>query len=266
MSTSGDMLIHGQQQWRDATLNARMNINSLLRAAGVTRRDPTTGSYTSASAESAFDPSNIMDPTTGKPRELTDQEKADLMSGTTYGSVGGFSEAYQAGSNTAGDTAAATASAGLGSGGLAAQRQELALASTKEGVGKVTASLGAGVGEQYGNLGTSYADYQDSITAAAIQKGTETVVDPTTEPAAPTAPTLPGVANSAGGVIPINERQSYNVKGVPKGTAIPAKPVLGQTFKGDGGVTWVYRNQPKGAGWYKKTPVAFDSNAVSMIT
>ena len=266
MTVSADMLIRGQQQWNDATLAAKSNINSLLRAAGVVRRDPTTGDYTSASAESAFNPNNIMDPTTGKPRQLTEQEKADLMSGTTYGSVGGFSEAYQAGSNTAGDVAANTASAGLGSGGLARQRQELALANTKSGVGKVTAGLGEGVGEQYGNLGTSYKDYQDNITAAAVQKGTETVVAPTTEPDAPTAPTLPGVPNSAGGIIPIKERQAYTEKGTPRGTAIPEKPVLGQTFQGNGGIIWVYRNQPKGAGWYKKTPAAFDSNAVSMIT
>jgi len=266
MSVSSDMLLRGQTQWADANLAAKSNINALLRAAGVVRRDPTTGNYTSASAESAFDPSNIMDPTTGKPRQLTDQEKADLMSGTTYGSVGGFSEAYQAGSNTAGDVAANTASAGLGSGGLAAQRQELALASTKGGVSKVTAGLSEGVGEQYGNLGTSYVNYQDNITSAKIQEGTETVVAPTTEPDAPMAPTLPGAPNSSGGIIPIKERQSYKEKGTPKGSGIPTKPVLGQTFKGSGGVIWVYRNQPKGAGWYKKTPIAGDTNAVAMIT
>lgn len=190
MSTSSDMLARGQQQWNDATTNARMNIDSMLRAAGVVKRDPATGAYTSQSASDAFNPSSLMD-ANGKPKTLSSEEMASMTSGTTYGSVGGFSETYQAGANTAGDTAANTASAGLSGGGLAAQRQELALASTKAGVKDVTTSLMGGIGTQYGNVATGYNDYQTNISDATTLAASETTVDPTATPAA-----LPSIKDS----------------------------------------------------------------------
>ena len=183
MSTSSDMLRRGDEQWRDATSNARMNIDSMLRAAGVVKRDPATGNYTSQSASNAFNPNSLMD-ANGKPKTLSSEEMASMTSGTTYGSVGGFSEAYQAGANMAGDTAANTASAGLSGGGLAAQRQELALASTKAGVKEVTTSLQGGVGTQYGNVATSYNDYQTNMADATTLAASERTVDPTTTPEA----------------------------------------------------------------------------------
>ena len=193
MSASSDMLARGQQQWNDATTNARMNIDSMLRAAGVVKRNPATGDYTSQSASDAFNPSSLMD-ANGKPKTLSSEEMASMTSGTTYGSVGGFSEAYQAGANTAGDTAANTASAGLSGGGLAAQRQELALASTKAGVKDVTTSLMGGLGTQYGNVATGYNDYQTNISDATTLAASETTVDPTATPTTPAA--LPSIKDS----------------------------------------------------------------------
>jgi hypothetical protein len=54
-----------------------------------------------------------------------------MTAGTSYGAEGGYSEAYQAGANVAADQAMQSRSRGLGKGGLASQRQELALMQTQ---------------------------------------------------------------------------------------------------------------------------------------
>ena len=64
---------------------------------------------------------------------------------------------------------------------------------------------------------------------------------------------LPLRKNTKGGIVKAASRGNYKDKVNPKGANLPKNPKAGQSFKGKGGVTSVYRpGGPKGAGWYKK--------------
>jgi len=64
---------------------------------------------------------------------------------------------------------------------------------------------------------------------------------------------LPLRKNTAGGIVKATNRGNYKTKVNPKGGNLPKNPKAGQSFKGKGGVTSVYRpGGPDGAGWYKK--------------
>lgn len=179
-----------------------------------------------------------------------------MASGISYGSEGAYSEAYQAGGNIAADQAMQSRRRGLGGGGLAAQRQELALMQTQGGAAGVTRALLTGVGTEYANtqqaISTEGQRLIDAAAASATtQANTGSIVAPDSSVTPPSA-TTPNAPNTAGGILPVNEREAYTMKGSPEGTEIPKKPALGQTFKGSSGIIWIYRSQPKGKGWYKK--------------
>ena len=222
----------GGAQFQAALANSQNAINALLRQAGVTGN---TSDYSAAGAVGGG--------------------AAPTLGNISYGAEGAFSEAYQAGGNIAAEQAMQSRSRGLGGGGLAAQRQELALMQTQQGAGDVTRGLAEGIGAQYGVAQQTNAD--EIMRLAAVQAASAdaiaaggSITNP--EVAAPTDP-LAGIApNTSGGILPVGERAVYKKKGTPGGTGVPSNPPLGQIFKGDGGVTWVYRNQPNGPGWYKK--------------
>jgi hypothetical protein len=247
MSTLGTNLQTGGAQWLAALKNGQNNVNSLLRQAGVIRPDGTSA----GGVGGAFDPANLVAGET-----LTPEQIASMTAGTSYGAEGAYSEAYQAGGNVAADQAMQSRRRGLGGGGLAKQRQELALMQTQGGAANVTQALLTGLGEQYGNVNQAYANETQRITdeqvkaadeAAAIGSVTNPEVDPTT--VAPTA-FLP---NSVGKPVATSNRGNYTKKGTPQGSNVPKNPKPGMAFKGNGGVTFVYRSKgPKGRGWYHK--------------
>lgn len=166
----------GGAQFQAALANSQNAINALLRQAGVTGD---TSGYSAAGAVGGGG--------------------APTLGTLSYGPEGAFSEAYQAGGNIAAEQAMQSRSRGLGRGGLAAQRQELALMQTQQGAGDVTRALAEGIGTQYGAAQQADVDERirmaDAATKAAdvaAATGSITNPDAVSSVAAVGPPTEPG--------------------------------------------------------------------------
>jgi len=231
-STLTSNLQTGGAQYQTAIRNSQNAVSSLLNQAGIIM----PGGGAASGVGGAFDPYNMISGT------MSPEDLAKTIAGTSYGAEGAYSEAYQAGGNIAAEQAMQSRSRGLGGGGLAAQRQELALMQTQGGAADVTKGLVQGLGEQYGISQQANLDEiqrrADAKTAAAnlaAERGTIT------------NPNLPTT------IISVADRANYTKKGTPRGSDVPKNPKPGQPYKGDGGVSFVYRPQgPKGPGWYTK--------------
>jgi hypothetical protein len=166
----------GGAQFQAALANSQNAINALLRQAGVTGD---TSGYSAANAVGGGG--------------------APTLGTLSYGPEGAFSEAYQAGGNIAAEQAMQSRSRGLGRGGLAAQRQELALMQTQQGAGDVTRALAEGIGTQYGVAQQAdvderirMADAAKAAADAAAATGSITNPDAVSSVAAVGPPTEPG--------------------------------------------------------------------------
>jgi hypothetical protein len=166
----------GGAQFQAALANSQNAINALLRQAGVTGD---TSGYSAAGAVGGG--------------------AAPTLGTLSYGPEGAFSEAYQAGGNIAAEQAMQSRSRGLGTGGLAAQRQELALMQTQQGAGDVTRALAEGIGAQYGIAQQAdvderirLADAAKAAADAAAATGSITNPDAVSSVAAVGPPTQPG--------------------------------------------------------------------------
>ena len=166
----------GGAQFQAALANSQNAINLLLRQAGVTGD---TSGYSAANAVGGGG--------------------APTLGTLSYGPEGAFSEAYQAGGNIAAEQAMQSRSRGLGTGGLAAQRQELALMQTQQGAGDVTRALAEGIGTQYGVAQQAdvderirIADAAKAAADAAAATGSITNPDAVSSVAAVGPPTQPG--------------------------------------------------------------------------
>jgi hypothetical protein len=166
----------GGAQFQAALANSQNAINALLRQAGVTGD---TSGYSAANAVGGGG--------------------APTLGTLSYGPEGAFSEAYQAGGNIAAEQAMQSRSRGLGTGGLAAQRQELALMQTRQGAGDVTRALAEGIGTQYGVAQQAdvderirIADAAKAAADAAAATGSITNPDAVSSVAAVGPPTEPG--------------------------------------------------------------------------
>lgn len=235
----------GATQFANALAKSQSAVRSLLAGAGITR----PGGGTPGVGD-AWDPSTF---TAGE--QLTPEQIAAMTAGTSYGAEGGYSEAYQAGGNIAADQAMQSRSRGLGSGGLASQRQELALMQTNAGAADVTKDLLSGVATAYGDVNSAYVDEQGRLAAAATAAADAAAGgDTTNDAAAPVvAPPVVVKPNSVGPTIPVTNRGNFDKPGNPQGSGVPKNPKPGMSFKGSGGVTFVYRGDgPKGKGWYSK--------------
>jgi hypothetical protein len=136
----------GGAQFQAALANSQNAINELLRQAGVTGD---TSGYSAANAVGGGG--------------------APTLGTLSYGPEGGFSEAYQAGGNIAAEQAMQSRSRGLSGGGLAAQRQELALMQTQQGAADVTSALAQGIGTQYGVAQQADVDERIRLADAATK-------------------------------------------------------------------------------------------------
>ena len=166
----------GGAQFQAALANSQNAINALLRQAGVTGD---TSGYSAAGAVGGG--------------------AAPTLGNISYGAEGAFSEAYQAGGNIAAEQAMQSRSRGLGGGGLAAQRQELALMQTQQGAGDVTRALAEGIGTQYGVAQHANADEimrvaaaQQASADAIAASGSITNADAVSSVAAVGPPAQPG--------------------------------------------------------------------------
>lgn len=238
----------GATQFANALANSQSVVRGLLAGAGI--RMPGGGT---PGVGDAWDPSTF---TAGE--QLSPEKIAAMTAGTSYGAEGGYSEAYQAGGNIAADQAMQSRSRGLGTGGLASQRQELALMQTNAGAADVTKNLLGGIAGAYGDVNSAYVDERGRLAAAATSAADAAAGGDTTNPAAPPAPPViaPPVVvkpNSVGPTIPVTNRGNFDKPGKPQGSGVPKNPKPGMSFKGSGGVTFVYRSDgPKGKGWYSK--------------
>lgn len=177
----------GGVQFQAALRNSQNAVSSLLRQAGVVM----PGGGAASGVGGAFDPANMVSGT------LSPEDLAKMTAGTSYGAEGAYSEAYQAGGNIAADQAMQSRSRGLGTGGLAAQRQELALMQTQKGAADITGALLTGIGNEYGT--TQQADLNElqrqadaNVALGNTQTSSGTVVNPETpKPETSVAPINP---------------------------------------------------------------------------
>jgi hypothetical protein len=183
----------GGAQFQAALANSQNAINALLRQAGVTGD---TSGYSAAGAVGGG--------------------AAPTLGTLSYGPEGAFSEAYQAGGNIAAEQAMQSRSRGLGTGGLAAQRQELALMQTQQGAGDVTRALAEGIGAQYGIAQQADVDERirlaDAAKAAAdAAAATGSITNP---PASVGSATSPDSVSSVAAVGPPTEpgTRDYQLK------------------------------------------------------
>ena len=236
----------GASQFASALANSQSAVRNLLAGAGI--RMPGGGT---PGMGDAWDPANFEAGGTLTPDQIT-----SMTAGTSYGSEGGYSEAYQAGGNIAADQAMQSRSRGLGSGGLASQRQELALMQTNAGAADVTKNLISGISGAYGDVNTAYVNEQERLAAEAAKAADLITGGSIVNPDAP-APDAPAPdafpPNSVGPDVPQSSRGNYTKKGNPQGSNRPNNPKPGMSFKGTGGVEFIYRSAgPNGAGWYHK--------------
>jgi len=235
----------GASQFASALANSQSAVRNLLAGAGI--RMPGGGT---PGMGDAWDPAGFTPGATLSADQIT-----SMTAGTSYGSEGGYSEAYQAGANVASDQAMQSRSRGLGTGGLAGQRQELALMQTQAGAADVTRNLISGVSDAYGNVNNAFVNERERLAAEAAKTAdliaSGSVVNPEVTPDAPAAIAFP--PNSVGPTVAASNRGNYTKKGNPQGDKVPKNPKPGVSYKGNGGVTFVYRSEgPKGPGWYSK--------------
>jgi len=242
--------------YRNALNQSKDTVNTLFRSYGWNM--PGANGYSVESAQGAFDPNKLFDVNTGG----LDLDKVKAMAGElSYGGKGVMADIARGGGAAEADVALGLREAGIARGGLAEQRRRLVEAQTGKEMTGAKEQFLAGLAGAYAPIGTAYQDVlAEKVAAEADTEGSSAEADTTPNytdtapvtPPIPVAPIFPAAANTAGGVLPGPSRGSYTVKGNPTGN-VPRNPKPGQTFKGRGGVSWVYRGRgPKGAGWYKK--------------
>jgi hypothetical protein len=247
-------------------------IDSTMRQYGWTMPDA-SGQYSVQGAQDAFDPNRVIQfDESGKP--TFDAERiASMTSGGQYGTTGTFAETAQAGAASEATARAEARMRGFGRGsGLSRQAEVESEDATRRAMGEVSAGLFGDVFAKYGGLGRLYQDVAvGEATDAAIRAsqnvenisvgGVPPMPDMTSPAANYTAPPaeesriFPTGKDAMGEVLPSGSRGNYTIPGSPKGKNVPKGKDLvpGRTYRGAGGVDWVYRSSgPKGKGWYKK--------------
>lgn len=257
--------------YRDALTAAQNTQNALLRQYGFTMPNA-QGQYSVEAAQTAFDPNTLFDQATGG---INQARLAELAGKVQIGGTGALSDILRGGASTEAEAMLGARAAGLGGGGLAAQRRALAETQTAGQLGQAKQEFISATAQGLQPIGAAYSGLQqariaDRMAAEAARAAAATIpsvsepvyaTDMPVEgdggaaapaPAAGGKTVFAGKANAAGGVLPAGSRGNYKVKAQPKGN-VPKNPVAGQTFTGKQGVNVVYRPQgPSGAGWYKK--------------
>jgi hypothetical protein len=251
--------------YQDALNQARNTQNALLRQYGFTAPG-VGGEYSVEGAQAAFDPNTLFDKATGGINQARLQE---LTSSLRTGSTGLLSDITRGGATAEAEAIMGARAAGIGRGGLAAQRRALAEAQTAGQLGEARGQFLAGLGEAMSPIGGAFQQLQIAEAQAKAQeeaaKAAASTIPQTAEEAAMAAEAgdmmqtaggatsvMPNKPNTKGGILGSGSRGNYKVKTQPKGN-VPKNPKPGQTFQGKGGVTAVFRPQgPSGAGWYKK--------------
>jgi hypothetical protein len=251
--------------YQDALNQARNTQNMLLRQYGFTA--PTVGGeYSVEAAQQAFDPNVLFDKATGG----IDQAKLQSLAGSLRaGSTGLLADIARSGASSEAEAVLGARAAGLGGGGLAAQRRALVEAQTSGQLGQARSEFLSGLAGALQPIGGAYQQLQIAQAQAKAQeeaaKAAAATIPQTPEEQAMAAEAgdmtqevsgvpsvMPTKPNTRGGILPSGSRGNYKVKTQPKGN-VPKSPKPGQTFQGKGGVTSVFRPQgPAGAGWYKK--------------
>ena len=224
--------------YQDALNQARNAQNALLRQYGFVA-PATGGDYSVEAAQGAFDPNTLFDKATGG----IDKEKlASLSSTLRAGSTGLLGDINRGGASAEAEAMLGARASGIGKGGLAAQRAQLAEAQTGGKLGAATNDFMAGIAGALSPIGGAYQNLQNAgiydkaaIEEANAYKASLSSPIDLTQTQSP-APVEPG---------------KYGTKGTPGGKP-PASPRGGAIYKGPGGVSWQYRmNGPNGKGWYK---------------
>lgn len=209
-----DNLIDQNRIARDAFalagLQASQTTRDLFRQYGYTMNDG-SGNYTTSAAASAWDPQKILQGQGG--------------GAMTEGSVGGLADIRRAGSEAEMMAVEQAAQAGL-TGGLAAQRRQVAEYKTSAGAESAKQEFE----KTLANIQAGYLGDYTTMTNT-IQANTQAAADRTAE-------------NYATNPTSVERQFGY---GKPGGNP-PKNPKKNTSYKGPGGVNWVY----DGKGWKKK--------------
>lgn len=252
--------------YNEALKQAQYTTNSLLRQYGMTLGGSVEG------AQGALDPNSLFDAATGK---VDEGRLASLFSQLKAGGTGIFSDISRAGASNEANSLVESRGRGIGSGGLANQRRELAEATTSGQMMSAKNDFVSGIGQGMSPIGGAWQGLQtaiaqdkyDAAQAAAAARAQEdattrlegAVAGIGTESAAATpwwqnlAPGT-GSAQNGGQLVPVSDRQAFTIKATSApGGWTGGTPAAGTAYKGSGGVLWVYRSAgPAGAGWYRQ--------------
>lgn len=175
--------------YRDALTAAQNTQNALLRQYGFTMPGA-GGQYTVEGAQAAFDPNTLFNQATGG----VDQARLSELAGRIQvGGTGLLSDIMRGGAAAEAEASFGARSAGIGGGGLAAQRRALAEAQTSGQLGQARQEFVSGIAQGLQPIGAAYsglqqariADRMADEAAAAARATIPSVSDPMFETDAP---------------------------------------------------------------------------------
>lgn len=182
--------------FQTATTRAQEAVKGLFNSFGFTRQSP-QGSWSTASAASAFDPSNFVtfnsDPDPGTARVTVNTEGIRAAGSGAYGTAFGYNRLSDVMGSAASREALAKSALrgrGIGRGGLVSQAAQSSEAMQGRETGQVGAEFLASLGDIYGQIGASVGDVTtaniESSGAGAVAQAASTPV--MTAPPAASAP------------------------------------------------------------------------------
>jgi len=152
--------------YQDALNQARNTQNALLRQYGFTFPGA-DGQYTVEGAQTAFDPNTLFDRATGGINQARLQElTANLRTGPT----GVFGDISRGGATAEAEAVMGARAAGLGGGGLAAQRRALAETQTAQQFATAKQQALTGLGEAMAPIGGAFQRLQIAQAEAKAQE------------------------------------------------------------------------------------------------
>jgi hypothetical protein len=258
-------------EYRNAVVDAGNFIDQLFAQSGWKMPDGAGGYSTTASGD-AFDPDKVIQ---FDDRGVASYKMPGAFGLGQYGTTGSFARSAQETATEEAEARQQSLQSGI-RGGLARQREQLSETLGIQRMGDISNKLIQDILSSYGNvrgayLGTLTGGVEDTAGAA----GAQAEVAPVAAPPKPAEPPLveptpvkpPPVESSpvetsaqkqpvqynTGDIVEATNRGNFDTKGSPGGTP-PKNPQPGQVFKGERGVTWVWRPQgPNGPGWYKRS-------------
>lgn len=173
--TTTDAIL-AEQAWTNALNQARNTTNALFNSYGLTKLNPTMGTYTTGSAGSAFDPNNIIRRDTNTGLITTDTSALNNLIGGQFGTAFGsnlMSQAMMKGAS--GEAAAVSALRGRGITGGGLRKQATSAAESEQTLGQagVVSDLLSKLSGTYSGVVSDYGSMIGGLINTAAASGQE---------------------------------------------------------------------------------------------